>query len=342
MECIHFSSADKSEIPAHPAWAVNADERAHVVACLLVDENRSDDGENGSADEPANSPIEPVRKWARGGAPPDDIGFWVQLLNADKSGGHASTRFEREWIAERTYTRWLHYGTAYGFTDHSMAMLSTPCTEPPTWRHFGQMYFDQLLLMLYVRSSIFRFSRRLSEISIAGRKADAHADFSALIGVREEFSKLRRQFDWFTNLYRFPLLSTQQQAIEMFNKLAKGLDIEEIYKEVESEVDGTHEVLELEAAQRFARIATLLGLLGAAGILAGVIQTILTLSGLANDQIPWWGHGIIWLLIALACTGFVGYLILSCWAGRWVEALLTRYLEPKSRAKPCCLKPKRP
>ncbi|MGH8613413.1 MAG: hypothetical protein ACREYF_15710 [Gammaproteobacteria bacterium] len=62
--------------------------------------------------------------------------------------------FEREWAKERTYRRWEEWGSYYGFNYHSGAMLGPPETNPPFWRHFAEVYFDQVLLLLYLRVSL--------------------------------------------------------------------------------------------------------------------------------------------------------------------------------------------
>ena len=224
---LEFPSREMDAI--HPAWAVDADGRAHVCACVLVEERCASD-----------SPLSPIREFGRHLKAPAQLGYWRRLLNVDKLPDdprdlHENTEFERDWTERRTYLRWAEFGTAYGFTGHSMMMLGAPCGEPPTWRHFGQRYFDQLLLMLYVRASLFRFSRTLSSISSEARKARGN-DAPDFTQFREDFARLRLDFDLFTNLYRFPLLSTEQQAVEMFEKLNAALDIEAIYKEVENEV----------------------------------------------------------------------------------------------------------
>ena len=323
LASLGFPARTKDAI--HPAWAVDADGRAHVCACVLVEENSA-----------ADPPLAPIREFGRGLKAPAQLGYWRRLLNVDKLPDdprdlHENTEFERDWTESRTYLRWAHYGTAQGFTGHSTMMLGAPCGEPPTWLHFGQMYFDQLLLMLYVRASIFRFSRRLSSISAEARKARG-GDAPDFTQFREDFARLRLDFDLFTNLYRFPLLSTEQQAVEMFEKLNAALDIEAIYKEVENEVDGTHDVLELLATQRFSRVAMVLSVLGVLGVLAGLIQAVLSFTGL--EQIK----GTNWIAIVLTVAGvavlFVfGFLLAAAKWPRKIEDMLTQFLEPRTKPR---------
>lgn len=71
------------------------------------------------------------------------FGHWVRLLNADQpergaSGerpctealeqrSHQCTAFEQDWAKERTYRRWAHDGTYYGFT-----ITAVPCSPGRT------------------------------------------------------------------------------------------------------------------------------------------------------------------------------------------------------------------
>lgn len=153
-------SAEGEETDAKSrGWAVYADNRAFVWTCAILDKggNELRQAFNHAAD-----------------APPSDFGHWIKLLNVDQPAKahpgktpppsreelvretHNSLRFEQDWAKQRTYLRWAELGTFYGFAYHSGAMLAAPMDEPPLWRHFGQMYFDQVLLLLYLRVTLFR------------------------------------------------------------------------------------------------------------------------------------------------------------------------------------------
>ena len=128
-------------------WIVNADHRTFVWTCAIVE------GGGGALQEHfSEQPWSPIKA--------SEFGHWIKLLNVDtaQENSHDSTSFEQRWAQERTYHRWEEDGTFYGFTYHSGAMLGPPLQEPdgpPLWQHFGQMYFDQTLLLLYLRIGSF-------------------------------------------------------------------------------------------------------------------------------------------------------------------------------------------
>ncbi|WP_446011821.1 hypothetical protein [Candidatus Electrothrix sp.] len=187
---------------------------------------------------------------------PWEFGHWCRLLNVDKpgttpEGSHAVTGFEKKWTKERTYRRWAEGGTWYGYSYHSGAMLAPPVKDPPLWRHFGEMYFDQVLLLLYLRVTLFAFSRELTRIN----QGDNFSD------LRDNFKELRASFAKFTNLYQFPLISNQQQGVEMYKAARESMDIDDLFKEVQEEISSTHDFLEMKANRRLGKTANFIAFL---------------------------------------------------------------------------------
>ncbi len=180
---------------------------------------------------------------------PEDFGHWIKFLNVDAPGTsplttHSCSAFEKKWAKPRTYTRWLDRGSLFGFNYHSGVMLGPSKQDVPVWHHFGDMYYDQALLLLYIRTTLFRFSRKLTEITGDSR------DHPNLKDDLDRFEALHRQFAEFTNLYQYPLISNQQQGIEMYSRAREHLDLDAFYKEIRSEIISTHEFMETRAANR--------------------------------------------------------------------------------------------
>lgn len=181
-------------------------------------------------------------------------GHWIKLLNVDYPGDKTTdelrrtTAFEREWAEKHTHHRWEELGTYYGFTPHSGAALAPRFDDPPIWQHFRQMYFDQVLLLLYVRVVLFRFSARLAEIS-----RDARNSGRATETWIEGFQHLRWQFTLFTNLYQFPLLSNQQQGVELYSLARECMEIDDLVREVQEQIHNSHDYLAQQLEQNQTR-----------------------------------------------------------------------------------------
>lgn len=200
-----------------------------------------------------------------------DYGHWVKLLNVDPPGKtqsrthHGPNPFEREWANERTYKRWESWGTWYGFSSHSGVMLAKH-PEPndlPVVDHFSTFYFDIVLLLLYLRVNLFRFSNEIGNLFDQGKLNET------------EFEEIREAFAQFTIHYQFPTLSNQQQAIEMYSLARKHFDIDPLFDEVKAEIHETYEYLEMKRGNRLAHTANVIaqrGLpLAAGGVAAGVL-----------------------------------------------------------------------
>lgn len=185
--------------------------------------------------------------------------LWCALLNVDGGHGSSISEFEREWVDRRTYTRWAHYGTLYGFCEHAGACLVVGKDEPVQLEPaFLSVYWDMAALMLYVRTALFRYSLLLAHASAPLFAADRRASREQ----RHRLDELRRSFVWFANLYRYPLLSVQQQAVEMYGYMQRAMDIGDIYKEVQDQIQTSHDYLDLEQDRQLNRVVLWAAIIG--------------------------------------------------------------------------------
>lgn len=295
-------------------WAGYADNRAFVWTCALIEGGLGALAERFGGRENRASSATPWLDWLSIGLKaladaPDgqprpgaaDFGHWIRLLNVDPPGEtpEASSAFERALAAEGTYRRWEEAGTTYGFTYHSGAMLSEPCPEPPLWRHFADMYFDQALILLYLRVTSFRFSRRLFEIVAAARdmtSAPGHASW------RDDFQALRREFVLFTDLYQFPLLTNQQQGVEMYAAARRALDVDELFQEMQAEVSTTHEFFAGESARELSEVEHRLNRLAGIGLPVALVTGALGMNVIVPSGLEGW-RGVPLGLVLLVALG---------------------------------------
>ncbi|HIP38301.1 MAG TPA: hypothetical protein EYG88_02755 [Desulfocapsa sulfexigens] len=209
---------------------IYADNRAFVWTCAIVEKG-------------AHTLCE---KYSMNVEEPWESGHWLRLLNVDSPGdtprqSHSGIKkFEKEWLKKRTYLRWTDEGTYYGYCYHSGAMLAPSSSPIPLWFHFGQMYFDQIVLLFYLRITLFAFSRDLTYLN----------DDNEVIFLQKEFKNLRHSFAKFTNLYQFPLISNQQQGVEMYDIARTHMDIEDLFNDVKNEITSTHEFLAMNATEK--------------------------------------------------------------------------------------------
>lgn len=285
------SVSDEPKQGQDEGWAVYADNRTFVWTCALIN-----DGFKTLSD-------------CFYGTRPWDFGHWIKLLNIDSPGesliaSNDKTNFEKKWAKERTYTRWEEEGTLHGFTYHSGAMLAPSSKAPPLWKHFREMYFDEVLLLFYLRVTLFRFSRELGKLSATARDINDKNKKN----WATKYDKIKWAFTLFTNFYQFPLLSNQQQAVEMYEIMRKSMDVDALFNEVQQEVHNSHDYLTGKGAQeqnqRIERLTVVasvglafslvLGFMGA-DVIVGTASV-----GLKNKFDCWFGdkYGLIVLILS--------------------------------------------
>ncbi len=185
-------------------------------------------------------------------------GHWIKLLNIDapvstpEETHNDISDFAKEWAGAKTYQRWEHKGNWYGFNNHSGVALLDSASEKHLCRVFREQYFDQTILLLYLRTTLFSFSRKLSFIIHDQKWQNENGQWLGQI------SQLRKEFSLFAILYQFPSLSNQQQAIEMYALARECLDIDELYREVQEEIANTHDFLEQAEANKLAKAAKII------------------------------------------------------------------------------------
>ncbi len=246
--------------PWNSGWIAYADNRTFVWTCAIVE------GGGNKLQEVFSTPCSSSLKAC-------SFGHWIKLLNVDAPGSHPvdthrNTQFEQTWANQRTYHRWEESGTFYGFNYHCGAMLGPPWKKLPLWEHFRTIYFDQTLLLLYLRVGSFRFSQRLGRISANARNTKERTE--AKEEWQRKFQNLRWSFALFTNLYEFPLLSNQQQGIEMYEIARKHMDVEEFFREIQQEIGSSHDYLAIQAGQEQTEITTLLTVVATIGLAVGL------------------------------------------------------------------------
>lgn len=243
-----------------------ADNRTFIWTCAIL--------ENGAG--------KLARRFAEDVSKPWNFGHWLRLLNVDSPEEssyktHSTmSDFQREWLKERTYQRWAEEGTYYGYSYHSGAMIGPSNDSLVLWYHFGQMYFDQILLLFYLRITLFAYSRALTHIH--HKRNDKY--------LNKAFRKIRLSFAIFTNLYQFPLISNQQQGVEMYEIARKYMDIDQLFQDVKDEVTSTHEYLEMEKSTDLGEFATKISLIGVVIAFPSILDFLKKLQTCYWDDFP--------------------------------------------------------
>ncbi len=272
-------------------WDIYPDNRAFVWTCADI-KKRSEDGPWPTFEEEVASSALRESLYTLN---------WHALLDVDATPSPVDP-FRYEWLRDRTYRRWASTGSLYGFNNFSVALMGNLYQPAPA--HFERMYLDMGMLLLQVRTSLFRASQKITR-DTKDRLANPKKKW------QDHFRDFRDSFAAFVNLYQFPLLSTQQQAIEMYVYLRKWMDVDDLFAEVKSEIESTHEMVELQADKQTQRWLNGIAIGGVLFAVAGIIGQILGMTNICSDfgsDMGAFWRQFTWVIAPVA----IGLL---CWAG---------------------------
>lgn len=247
----------------------------------------------------------PLSKLGPMGGPiaPESFPSWLALLNVERTADASMDPFQAEWTKPRTYMRWAQHGTLFGFTGHSGCVLANTNDFTPVWLHMRTVYLDQARLLLYVRSVVHRFSNRMVQHAVKqrGQVGKDRGSSAQMLGDAEH---LLSQLADFTNLYQFPLLSNQQQGLELYALQRRHLDIDELFAEVRGEAEGTHRHLDVLRAKRQAELTNIIQTWGVPIAVAGLVATLLSI-GEIGDSLHTWHLPYIGTAVSPGATSLV-------------------------------------
>ena len=131
-------------------------------------------------------------------------------------------------LKEAVYPRWQKYGTLYGISRYSFVMLTTESCPEYLLKYFETEYVRMVELVLIQRASILHLSSLL-------RTRD-----------EKEFTRYYHQYIDFLSRFRFPEVSAQDQAIELYDMLCKIMRIHEHADYLDKQFNEREEYYELQ------------------------------------------------------------------------------------------------
>ncbi|NQN49542.1 hypothetical protein HPA16_04130 [Streptococcus suis] len=133
------------------------------------------------------------------------------------------------------YDRWLDYGTIYGVTQHSMIMLTTKGVPDFLLTYFYTEYLEMILFVLTQRVRILSFS------SDAGERAKNSENTDAIL-------QLQKRYVIFKNQFLLPELSSQEQAMELYQMIQENFFILSQKEILDDQITSLYEISQAESA----------------------------------------------------------------------------------------------
>lgn len=137
-------------------------------------------------------------------------------------------RMRQDLLEKHIYRRWLPYGTLYTVVNHGFTAVSS---FKPTYNAALTQYFQICCLALAQRASIINFQREATALSRTIEKQGKTISTSLITRILD----LQERFIAFQNQLCFTEISSQEQAIELYDMITDAFFIEK-----ESEALASH------------------------------------------------------------------------------------------------------
>lgn len=161
----------------------------------------------------------------------EENNFLYKYIFIDTNSPSCQTKLMREkLLSSSIYDRWQRWGTLYGISRYSFVMLTTPGCPDFLLRNFETEYERIGEMVLVQRASILRLSKVL--------KDSTNSKF-------KHFSRDYAEYIDFLSKYRFPEISAQDQATELYDSLCEKLRIKENAEYLDKQFNEVQEYLEL-------------------------------------------------------------------------------------------------
>ena len=134
--------------------------------------------------------------------------------------------------------------------------------------------------------------------------------------LANDFDELRWEFAQLTNLYMFPQISHQQQALEMYELLRQQMVVEEFFRNVRTEIETTQTLLADRVSQRQGHATLQLTKLAFLGLLLSLTVSALSVSALQTEMKSLLWNSTASSMLAMLVLGVAVSLFLLWWL-RW-------------------------
>lgn len=150
------------------------------------------------------------------------------------SSTYQSPETIKSQLDKSVYDRWIDYGTLYAITQHSMMMISNGTGGNFLYTYFYTEYLEMILFVLTQRVRILSFSKE------AG-------DSAKDTGNSKEILRLQRRYVIFKNQFLLPELSSQDQAIELYEMMQNNLYVNKQKEILDDQIQSLYEISQVEA-----------------------------------------------------------------------------------------------
>jgi len=196
---------------------------------------------------------------------------WYELIFCDSNQNLTcqNDAMLQEHIQKYTYERWVDYGTLYGITRDCLFCLTDReyFAKNLILPHMQSIYYQMSVLCLAQRASIQKFSYDLGNIK--------HTELDSQ--TKRDSLELQKQYLRFNNKLYFKEVTDQIQGIEMYQKMQKAMNIENVANQLDREIEELHNLLNMEESLQLSKDANTLAKIATYAVPASLAMALFAL-----------------------------------------------------------------
>lgn len=168
-----------------------------------------------------------------------------------------SKTMRRELLETHNYDRWIGYGTLYTITAQAFNCI---CNFEPLINTFRTQYKEMCILTLIQRASLVNFQDLSLKLSSGLEKRGEGLDNNKI----KELLDLQERFIAFQNQINFREISSQEQAVDLYEMLRKASYVEELNTAITEQLDALYDATNTNQDFNFNKWALILALVALA------------------------------------------------------------------------------
>jgi len=177
--------------------------------------------------------------------------WWYAFVFGDKSPKSiANAEMQARQIEQHTYARWLEYGTLYGMSRDSFVCISPDINYMNQYNlprldvHMSSIYYQFVILCLAQKSSVLKFSAEIANLS------DSAVDVKHGDKLANSVKSIYGNYIEFVNKIYFREVSSQIQALEMYNQFQGVMAIADDVERLDAQIATLFNYLSFQKDER--------------------------------------------------------------------------------------------
>jgi hypothetical protein len=207
------------------------------------------------------------------------VGDWMRTCFVDASGTNAFP-YSSDFL-KKTWDKHVYDRHNYGATDNSLApsrflicgygLIAVGVDDffrKNTALHMRRHYFQMMLIIQLERATMLDFSSRITH-AVTQFSGDLHApsaDDAAQITLQKQMQQIERDFLSYTHRFKFTGISSQQQAIEMYDQMRDVTALDQLYEDIKNELTTATQFLFSVQSERNSEAAQTLNSIAGIGV----------------------------------------------------------------------------